>query len=100
MTELRSGLSSPGRIVDELTITQVKVLVVGHYRALLTDREREILRGDGDVSKNYHNQVRHRVRVKISQLEEDIDLLRTHQPDLAQELDDVLADALDDSTVP
>ena len=63
---------------------------MGQYRALLTDREREILRGDAEVSNNYHNQIRHRVREKIAEFEGDVAILSTHEPDLAAELYDVL----------
>lgn len=56
------------------------------YRGLLTAREREILRGDVDVSRNYRYQVRSRVRDKIEALAADVELLETHQPDLFDEL--------------
>lgn len=56
------------------------------YRGLLTDREREILSGRADVSRNYVYQIRSRVRDKIDRLAEDFDLLETHQPDLFDEL--------------
>lgn len=56
------------------------------YRGLLTAREREILRGDADVSRNYRYQIRSRVRDKIEALAADIELLETHQPDLFDEL--------------
>lgn len=56
------------------------------YRALLTDREREILRGRADVSRNYVYQIRNRVRGKLERLSVDIDILETHQPELFEEL--------------
>lgn len=61
-------------------------LSLADYRGLLTDREREILTGRADVSKNYVYQIRHRVRAKIERLETDVEILIEHQPDLAQEL--------------
>jgi hypothetical protein len=54
-------------------------------RALLTEREREILAGDADVSTNYLHQVRHRVSEKIDQLPTDMTVLKEYQPDLAEQ---------------
>lgn len=59
---------------------------VSEYRGLLTDREREVLSGDADVSQNYVYQIRTRVRSKIERLKEDIDILDEHHSDLAAEL--------------
>lgn len=56
------------------------------YRALLTDREREILSGRAEVSRNYVYQIRSRVRAKLERLSEDVDILETHQPELFEEL--------------
>jgi len=60
------------------------------YRALLTDREREILTGEADVSQNYVYQIRTRVRDKIERLGDDIELLEEYQPELFDELRDTL----------
>lgn len=65
------------------------------YRALLTEREREVLRDDIEVSPNYVNQVRYRVREKLPRLRIDAELLREHQPDLASELRETLVEAFD-----
>lgn len=65
-----------------------------NHRALLTQREREVLRGDAEVSPNYLYQIRYRVREKITMLETDLDLLVEHQPDLAEELRESIADLL------
>lgn len=62
------------------------------YRGLLTDRERDILSGNADVSEDYIYQIRSRVRHKIDRLATDIELLETHHPDLAQELHDTIPD--------
>jgi hypothetical protein len=59
-------------------------------RALLTEREREILAGDADVSTNYLHQVRHRVSKKIDQLPPDMNVLKEYQPDLAEQVYTVL----------
>lgn len=56
------------------------------YRALLTDREAEILRGEADVSEKYYFRVVTRVRSKIEKLaDEDLDALECHDS-LADEL--------------
>ncbi len=65
------------------------------YRGLLTDRERKILAGEAAVSANYTYQVRSRVRQKIKRLTTDVELLETHQPDLAAQLRAALAGAMD-----
>lgn len=62
------------------------------YRGLLTDREREILRGDVEVSRNYVYQIRTRVRGKIERLAEDISILEAHQPDLLERVEQVVCD--------
>lgn len=65
-----------------------------NHRALLTEREREILRGDADVSSNYVHQIRYRVREKIARLQTDLELLVEHQPDLANELQETIAELI------
>jgi hypothetical protein len=60
------------------------------YRGLLTDREREILTGEADVSQNYVYQIRSRVRQKIGRLATDVEILEDHHPDLAEELREAL----------
>lgn len=60
------------------------------YRALLTDREREILGGDADVSRNYVYQIRSRVRGKIDRLAEDVAILEDEHPDLLARLERVV----------
>lgn len=58
----------------------------------MTEREREVIRGEVDVSANYLHQVRTRVRSKIERLVEDAHILEAHQPDLYRDLQDTLAD--------
>lgn len=60
------------------------------HRGLLTAREREILREEAEVSRNYLYQIRSRVRAKIEAFATDIELLRNHQPDLFEELFETL----------
>lgn len=63
---------------------------MGGYRGLLTDREREVLSGDADVSRNYVYQIRTRVRGKIDRLAEDVRILETDHPDLFERLQEVV----------
>lgn len=60
------------------------------YRGLLTDREREILTGEADVTQEYVYQIRHRVREKIQRLASDVDILEDHHQDLAEEVRDAV----------
>jgi hypothetical protein len=55
-------------------------------RGLLTEREREIISGEADVSDEYYYSVVSRIRRKIDNLDRDVDLLREHHPDLYEEL--------------
>lgn len=65
-------------------------MVDDQYRGLLTDREREILRGEGDVSDNYRYRVVSRIRTKIENVEEDVGILSDNRKDLLKELRDVV----------
>lgn len=60
-------------------------------RALLTDDERAILRGERDVSEKYYYVVVTRVRKKIERMNEDLDAL-DHHSSLGDELRDVVCD--------
>lgn len=60
------------------------------YRAILTDREKEILRGDADVSDSYYYRVITRVRDKIQAIEDDLQLLDEHHDTLGDELRDIV----------
>lgn len=64
---------------------------VASYRALLTEREREVLAGRADVSPNYRYVIRSRVRGKIDRLAEDLELLEEYQPDLFESVLDLVA---------
>ena len=63
-------------------------------RALLTDREREIVAGDAAVADSYRYQTISRVRARFGRLEEDLDALEKHG-DLADELRDIICRAED-----
>jgi len=65
-------------------------------RALVTDREMEILHGEADVSEKYYHVVVTRVRKRINRLEEEIDALETHDT-LADELRKIVCNDSQDS---
>lgn len=60
-------------------------------RALLTDREREIIAGEADVSDEYRYQTISRVRSRFNRLEADLAALEKHG-DLAEELRELVCD--------
>lgn len=67
-------------------------------RALLTDREREVLRGEADDVENlsqYQSKVRSRVNNRLDRLEQDLDLLAECEPDLNAELRERICDDRD-----
>jgi hypothetical protein len=55
-------------------------------RALLTDREREILAGEADVSDNYRYKVESTARHRVRQIEQDVEVLREHYPEIFADL--------------
>lgn len=61
-------------------------MVDDQYRGLLTEREREILSGDADVSDNYRYRVVSRVRSKIENIGDDVEVLAENREDLLNEL--------------
>jgi hypothetical protein len=64
-------------------------------RALLTDRERELIEGEESVNEDLRYQAVSRVRRKINdELTTDVDLLRENHPELYEELREVVCDAL------
>lgn len=65
-------------------------MVDDQYRGLLTEREREIIRGETDVSDNYRYRVVSRVRTKIENIDEDVDILADSREDLLEELQNVV----------
>ncbi len=58
-------------------------------RALLTDREREIITDEADVSDSYRYQTISRVRKRFERLEDDIEALEKHG-ELAEELREIV----------
>ncbi|WP_228841854.1 hypothetical protein [Haloarcula sp. CBA1127] len=66
-------------------------------RALLTDREREIISGDADVSDNYRYKVESTVRNRVKKhLGEDLDFLQDHFPEVYEMVVDEVNDAQQD----
>lgn len=64
---------------------------MGRRRALLTDRERELLTSDDPEEDDYRYQAASRVRNKIhDELTDDVELLEDHHPQLLEELRDVV----------
>lgn len=74
------------------TPTESTSMVDDQYRGLLTEREREILRGDADVSDNYKYRVVSRVRTKIENVGEDVELLSAEREDLLEDLREVVCE--------
>ena len=67
-------------------------MVDDQYRGLLTEREREILEGDADVTDNYRYRVVSRIRTKIENVDEDIAILAENREDLLEELREVICE--------
>ena len=68
-----------------------EVSAMAERRALLTDREREIISGKADVSDDYRYQTVSRVRKRFRRLEEDLKTLGEHG-ELLEELREVVCD--------
>jgi len=58
-------------------------------RALVTDREQEILLGDADVTEKYYHVVVTRVRKRIRRLEDELPAIESHAT-LGDELREVV----------
>lgn len=65
-------------------------MVDDQYRGLLTEREREILEGEADVSDNYRYRVVSRIRTKIENIDDDVEILAENREDLLEELREVV----------
>lgn len=66
------------------------IMAEDERRSILTDREKEILAGDADVSEKYYYVVVTRVRNKIQGVEDDLVFLQKHHGDLADELREIV----------
>lgn len=60
-------------------------------RALLTEREREIISGEADISDDYRYQTISRVRRRFDRLKTDLEYLEHHDT-LADELREVVCE--------
>lgn len=70
---------------------ETEAVSMGRRRALLTDRERELIESESTDDARYV--AISRVRNKIqSELGEDLDLLRRHHPRLYEEVQEVVCD--------
>jgi len=67
-------------------------MVDDQYRGLLTEREREILEESADVSDNYRYRVVSRVRTKIENIDDDVEILAKNREDLLEELREVVCE--------
>ena len=67
-----------------------EVASMSEGRGLLTTRERQALRGD--LSDSYKYKTRTYFRRRLEKLNDDIELLEQHDPELLEELRDVVCD--------
>ncbi|UTF52784.1 hypothetical protein [Natronosalvus rutilus] len=61
--------------------------VMSSGRALLTDRERDILAGDANVKDNYRYKVESTARQRVRDLKKDVDVLRENYPEIFKEIE-------------
>lgn len=73
-----------------ISAQSLKDMVDDQYRGLLTEREREILRGEADVSDNYRYRVVSRIRTKIDNVDDDVEILAENRQDLLEELQQIV----------
>ena len=59
-------------------------------RSLFTEREREILSGEADVSDNYRYKVESVARQRVRGIEDDVSVLRECYPEIFEELREVV----------
>ena len=59
-------------------------------RSLFTDREREILSGEADVSDNYRYKVESVARRRVRNIEEDVEVLSKNHPEILEELQEIV----------
>ena len=68
---------------------------MGNRRALLTDREREIVAGEADVADEYRYQTISRIRKRFKRIEGDLEALEKHG-ELADELRELVCEPTTD----
>lgn len=69
----------------------IRLSMVDGPRALLTDRERDAVRGDPDVDDDTRRTLLSRVRKKLKNLADDVELLRQHHPEIADVVDEAVS---------
>lgn len=71
-------------------MVEAESVAMADRRALLTEREREIISGNADdISDEYRYQTVSRIRSRLQRLDDDIEALEAHG-DLAEELRDIV----------
>lgn len=73
-------------------MAQAETTPMTERRALLTDREREIISGEADVADSYRYQTISRVRQRFDRLQEDLELLDEHHDTLGDELREIVCE--------
>jgi len=74
---------------------EIELVRMNDGRSLLTDREREILAGDADVSDNYRYKVQSVARQRVRGIADDVDVLREHEPEIFDELQQIVCEGDD-----
>lgn len=64
---------------------------MAHTRAILTETDREYLRGRGGDERRYQATARIRARIR-EELPRDVEILAEHHPELLEELREVVCD--------
>jgi hypothetical protein len=68
-----------------------QLTLMGRYRAVMTETDREYISGEGDATEHQVQQSVTRVRSRITdELPRDIEILEAHRPDLLEELREVV----------
>ena len=70
-------------------------VIMGRYRALLTDTDREYLKQDPEDmnNRNKRDQTVTRTRSRLRALEDDIKVLKDHHTDLLEELQEIVCES-------
>jgi hypothetical protein len=71
---------------------EIELMSMNDGRSLLTDREREILAGDADVSDNYRYKVQSVARQRVRGIADDVDVLREYEPEIYDELQAIVCE--------
>lgn len=61
-------------------------------RSLFTERERSILAEEADVKDNYRYKVKSTARQRVRRIDEDLDVLREHHPEIFEMLRERVCD--------